>query len=66
MKSILMIGMGRFGSHLCMNLSNLNNEIMIVDEREEKLAVSLSSDEIFEYINLADEYSIYEISPLPE
>ena len=37
MKSILMIGMGRFGSHLCMNLSNLNNEIMIVDECEEKL-----------------------------
>lgn len=156
MKSILMIGMGRFGSHLCKNLSNLNNEIMIVDECEEKLedllpyvtsakignctnvkvleslgisnfdlcivcignnfqnsleitsllkelgakrvvskanrdihakfllrngadevifpdrdiaeklAVSLSSDEIFEYINLADGYSIYEISPLPE
>lgn len=156
MKSILMIGMGRFGSHLCMNLSKLNNEIMIVDECEEKLedllpyvtsakignctnvkvleslgvsdfdlcivcigsnfqnsleitsllkelgakrvvskanrdihakfllkngadevifpdrdiakklAVSLSSDEIFEYINLADGYSIYEISPLQE
>ncbi len=156
MKSILMIGMGRFGSHLCMNLSNLNNEIMIVDECEEKLedllpyvtsakignctnvkvleslgisnfdlcivcignnfqnsleitsllkelgakrvvskanrdihakfllrngadevifpdrdiaeklAVSLSSDEIFEYINLTDGYSIYEISPLKE
>lgn len=156
MKSILMIGMGRFGSHLCMNLSKLNNEIMIVDEKEEqledllpyvtsakigdctnvkvleslgvsnfdlcivsigenfqnsleitsllkecgakyvvskanreihakfllrngadevifpdrdiaeKLAVSLSADEIFDYINLTDGYSIYEISPLPE
>ena len=66
MKSILMIGMGRFGSHLCMNLSKLNNEIMIVDECEEKLAVSLSSDEIFDFINLTDGYSIYEISPLPE
>ena len=37
MKSILMIGMGRFGSHLCMNLSKLGNEIMIVDQSEEKL-----------------------------
>ncbi|MBO5371731.1 MAG: TrkA family potassium uptake protein [Lachnospiraceae bacterium] len=156
MKSILMIGMGRFGSHLCMNLSKLDNEIMIVDECEEKLedllpyvtsakigdctnikvleslgvsnfdlcivcignnfqssleitsllkdlgakyvvskanrdihakfllrngadevifpdrdiaeklAVSLSADQVFDYINLADGYSIYEISPLPE
>ena len=37
MKSILMIGMGRFGSHLCKNLSKLDNEIMIVDSEEEKL-----------------------------
>ena len=37
MKSILMIGMGRFGSHLCKNLSKLDNEIMIVDSQEEKL-----------------------------
>lgn len=154
MKSILMIGMGRFGSHLCMNLSKLGNEIMIVDECEENLedllpyatsakignctnikvleslgvsnfdlcivcignnfqnsleitsllkdlgakrvvskanrdihakfllrngadevifpnrdiaermAVSLSADEIFDYINLTDGYSIYEIAPL--
>ena len=37
MKSILIIGTGHFGSHLCMNLSKLNNEIMIVDKREEQL-----------------------------
>ena len=156
MKSILIIGLGRFGTHLCMNLSKLNNEIMIVDECEErledllpyvtsakigdctnikvleslcvsnfdlcivcignnfqnslevtsllkdlgakhivskanrdihakfllrngadevifpdrdiaeKLAVSLSADEVFDYINLADGYSIYEIAPLAE
>ncbi len=156
MKSILMIGMGRFGSHLCKNLSKLDNEIMIVDSQEEKLedllpfvtsakigdctnekvleslgvsnfdlcivsignnfqssleitsllkemgakrviskanreihakfllkngadevifpdrdiaeklAVSLSADGIFDYINLQDGYSIYEILPLPE
>lgn len=156
MKSILIIGMGRFGSHLCMNLSKLNNEIMIVDEQEErledllpyvtsakigdctnvkvleslgisnfdlcivcigsnfqnsleitsllkdlgakrvvskanrdihakfllrngadevifpdrdiaeKLAVSLSADQVFDYIDLADGYSIYEIGVIPE
>ena len=156
MKSILIIGMGRFGKHLCTNLARLGNQIMAVDENEEtledmleyvvsakigdctneavlrslgidnfdicficignnfqssleitsmvkelggryvvskanrdihakfllkngadevifpdrdiaeKLAVSLSADEIFDFINLTDGYSIYEISPLPE
>ena len=37
MKSILIIGMGRFASHLCMDLSRLDNEIMIVDQTEERL-----------------------------
>ena len=37
MKSILMIGMGRFGSHLCKKLSDLGNDIMIIDYKEEKL-----------------------------
>lgn len=37
MKSILIIGLGRFGSHLCMDLSKLDNEIMIVDRDEAKL-----------------------------
>ncbi len=37
MKSILIIGMGRFGRHLCMNLSTLGNQVMIVDEKEENL-----------------------------
>lgn len=37
MKSILIIGMGRFGQHLCRNLVNLGNEVMIVDQREETL-----------------------------
>lgn len=38
MKSILMIGMGKFGHLLCENMARLDNEIMIVDEREEALA----------------------------
>lgn len=37
MKSILIVGLGRFGTHLCMNLSKLDNEIMIVDRLEESL-----------------------------
>lgn len=37
MKSILIIGMGRFGRHLCRNLADLGNQIMIVDEVEENL-----------------------------
>ena len=37
MKSILMIGMGRFGRHLCKNLADLGNQIMIVDQEEENL-----------------------------
>ena len=37
MKSILIIGLGRFGTHLFQDLSNLDNEIMIVDQDEAKL-----------------------------
>ena len=37
MKSFLIIGLGRFGSHLCADLSKLDNEIMIVDQQEERL-----------------------------
>ena len=41
-KSILIIGMGKFGHHLCMNLARLGNEIMIVDDKEEVLEDLLS------------------------
>lgn len=32
MKSILIIGMGEFGRHLAIKMSNLNNDVMIVDK----------------------------------
>ena len=35
MKSILIIGMGKFGTHLCKNLSKLNNEILAIDIKED-------------------------------
>lgn len=36
-KSILIIGLGRFGAHLCRDLSNLGNDIMIVDLLEDRI-----------------------------
>lgn len=35
MKSFLIIGMGRFGHHLCKNLIELGNEVMIVDTTQD-------------------------------
>lgn len=37
MKSILIIGLGRFGSYLCQKFAELGNEVMIVDQDEELL-----------------------------
>ncbi len=37
MKSILIIGMGRFGNHLCRKMVELKNQVMIIDTDEEKL-----------------------------
>lgn len=156
MKSFLIIGLGRFGTHLCHDLAARNNEIMVVDQLEtvledvlpvvtnakigdctnekvlstlgvanfdvcfvcigsnfqssleitsllkemgakyvvckanrdihakfllrngadeviypdrdiaEKIAVRFSADQVFDYVELADGYSIYEIPLLPE
>lgn len=37
MKTVLIIGMGRFGQHLCRKMLKLNNEVMIVDRKEEAM-----------------------------
>lgn len=42
MKSFLIIGMGRFGHYLCRELSKLENEILIIDQKEEALTPCLS------------------------
>lgn len=34
MKSILIIGLGRFGHHLCTEMTRLGNEVMIIDKNE--------------------------------
>lgn len=38
MKSVLMIGMGRFGHHLCKNMVELGNEVMIIDDDEKSVS----------------------------
>lgn len=38
MKSVLIIGLGRFGHHLCTEMVRLGNEVMIIDKNEESLA----------------------------
>jgi trk system potassium uptake protein TrkA len=47
MKSVLIIGMGKFGHHLCDNLIELGNDVMIVDREEEKV-----SDLIYKVTNV--------------
>lgn len=37
MKSMLVIGIGRFGNHLCRKLMQQKNEVLAVDESEERL-----------------------------
>lgn len=47
MKSILIIGMGKFGHHLCDNLLDLKNDVMVVDQREDRV-----SDLIYKVTNV--------------
>ena len=41
MKSILIIGMGRFGRHIAMKLNELNHQVLAVDASEERLNETL-------------------------
>jgi len=38
MKTMLVIGIGRFGKHLATRLSELGNEVMIVDKRDDRIS----------------------------
>ena len=42
MKSILIIGLGRFGRHVAMKLNEMNHQVMAVDASEERLNGALS------------------------
>lgn len=37
MKSVLIVGLGRFGHHLCKKMIQLGNEVMVVDKIEQNL-----------------------------
>lgn len=37
MKSVLLIGLGRFGKHIAMKLNDLNHQVMAVDSNEERV-----------------------------
>ena len=37
MKSILLIGIGRFGKHIAMQLNAMDHQVMAVDHNEEKI-----------------------------
>ena len=37
MKNVLIIGLGRFGKHIAMQLNQLGHEIMAVDWKEERV-----------------------------
>ena len=37
MKSILLIGLGRFGRHIAMKLDELNHQVMAIDRNEERV-----------------------------
>ena len=39
MKLVLIIGMGKFGYHLCRKLAELGNQILVVDEDEEAVGM---------------------------
>lgn len=41
MKSILLIGLGRFGRHIAMHLNELNHQVMAVDHVEERVNAAL-------------------------
>ena len=37
MKTILLIGLGRFGRHIVMKLNELKHQVMAVDQNEERV-----------------------------
>ena len=54
MKSILIIGMGKFGQHLCNKLLELDNEIMIIDQSEEQIREEIEFPQAYTCVCEAD------------
>ena len=47
MKTILLIGLGRFGKHIAMKLHELNHEVMAIDKQEDRV------EEVLPYVTNA-------------
>ena len=41
MKSVLLVGLGRFGKHIAMKLNDLNCQVMAIDNNEERVNAAL-------------------------
>ena len=41
MKSVLLIGLGRFGRHIAMKLDELHHQVMAVDKEEQRVEAVL-------------------------
>ena len=63
MKSILLIGLGRFGKHIALSLNEFHHQVMVVDQNEEKINeidYSLKSLEDKLYLQTKDKITISE------
>ena len=56
MKSILIIGLGRFGTYMAKKFTELGNHVMVLDTDEEKI------DEMLPYVTSAQILSLIHIS----
>ena len=80
MKSILLIGLGRFGRHIAQELNELGHQVMAIDSNEDRVnavvypekqlakwaAIRYSSEHILDYIELQDDHAIMEVTIPPE
>ena len=41
MKTVLLVGLGRFGRHIAMKLNELHHQVMAVDKNEERVEALL-------------------------
>ena len=51
MKNILLIGLGRFGRHIALQLNKLGHEVMAVDSNEERVNEILYNEDEVSFMN---------------
>ena len=63
MKSVLVIGLGRFGRHLARKFSSLGSEVMIADNREDRVAALADHVTHAAVCDCADEEALSALGP---